>query len=314
MKRTAWLIGAAVGAVLFAYAVRQAGPSEIIDGIHRVGWGALAVLAIGGVRFALRAQAWRLCAPASSPLTFRRAFAAFLAGDAVGSVTPLGLLASEPTKVLLTRHHLATREAVSSLALENLVYAVSVLAMAALGAIVLLRTAVLPAGLRTVVVAALAAAAIGLATLLVILRYGAGGSLPRAAWRTRLSSLRQELTQVPVATLATIFGLDALYHGLAVLEVFLTLTLLIPEHGPTIGQSIVFEALNRILTVVFKFVPFRIGVDEAFTGALAPLLSIATTAGVTLAIVRKLRNLFWAGLGLVVLGKFSSQTAGARLP
>jgi hypothetical protein len=55
----------------------------------------------------------------------------------VGNVTPLGLLASEPTKVLLTRHHLATRGAVASLAVENLVYAGSVVAMVGIGLIVL---------------------------------------------------------------------------------------------------------------------------------------------------------------------------------
>jgi hypothetical protein len=72
---------------------------------------------------AIRATSWRLC-PGTN-LTFCHALSAYLAGDAIGSVTPLGLVASEPTKVFLTRHHLATREAVASLAVENLIYAAS---------------------------------------------------------------------------------------------------------------------------------------------------------------------------------------------
>jgi hypothetical protein len=48
-------------------------------------------------------------------------------------------------------------------------------------------------------------------------------------------------------------------------------------------------------------VPFRVGVDEALTGALAPALAVAAAVGVTLAIVRKVRNLFWAAIGLMLM-------------
>ena len=107
------------------YAVRRAGVDEIVDGIRKVGWGLLPILALAGVRFLLRACAWRLCMPPHERLSLGQAFSAFLAGDAVGNVTPLGMVASEPTKVFLTRHRLATRESVASLAIDNLLYAAS---------------------------------------------------------------------------------------------------------------------------------------------------------------------------------------------
>ena len=72
------------GAALFAYVVRRAGVGEILEGIQRVGWGLVAILALPGLRFALRAQCWRLCMPPGAQFTFGRAFSAFLAGDAVG--------------------------------------------------------------------------------------------------------------------------------------------------------------------------------------------------------------------------------------
>jgi hypothetical protein len=53
--------------------------------------------------------------------------------------------------------------------------------------------------------------------------------------------------------------------------------------------------------LAFKFVPFRVGVDEALTGALAPALALPAAVGVTLAIVRKVRNLFWAAIGLAFM-------------
>ena len=54
-----------------------------------------------------------------------------------------------------------------------------------------------------------------------------------------------------------------------------------------LSQAIVFEALNRVITAAFKFVPFRVGIDEASAGALAPILSVNPAAGVALAVVRK---------------------------
>src|ERR1044072_8814391 len=132
------------GLALFAYAVRSVGLSPISDGVRRVGWGLVPILALGGVRFMLRTEAWRRCMRPDARLPFAPAFAAFLAGDAIGSVTPFGLAASEPTKAFLSRRHLATADAVASLATDNLVYAASALAMVGVGVGVLLATRPLP--------------------------------------------------------------------------------------------------------------------------------------------------------------------------
>jgi hypothetical protein len=60
--------------------------------------------------------------------------------------------------------------------------------------------------------------------------------------------------------------------------------------------------VNRLTIVLFKFVPFRLGVDEAASGAIAPWVAVAPAAGVTLAVVRKARTLFWSAIGLLLIG------------
>jgi hypothetical protein len=302
-----WLTAAATagGAALFLYAVRSADFGEILQGIQRVGWGLAAILALAGLRFLIRAECWRLCAPPGTRLTFRQAFGAFLAGDALGNVTPLGLLASEPAKVFLTRHHLATREAVASLAAENLVYSASVVAMVAVGIAVLLATVPLPDGWRAGLLAALLA---GLAAAAVAWRLLRGtwdeGRGARPWWRERLARVRVAVLGFWAghpARLWRAFGLDLVFHALAVFEIYLTLRWLLGDRSPTIAQAIIFEALNRAVTVAFKFVPFRLGVDEALTGAMAPLLAVNPAAGVALAVIRKIRNLAWSGVGLAII-------------
>ena len=309
------IAAALAGLALFAYAVRRAGVAEILDGIQRVGWGLLAILALAGVRFVIRAECWRWCLPPGTSFPLRRALAAFLAGDAVGNVTPLGLLASEPTKVLLTRHHLATREAVSSLAVENLVYAASVIAMVAVGLVVVAATVPLPRVWLATIVGALMTMGLG---AFVVLRAMRGtwdprhGTRPR--WRERLAAVREEVRRFSGGypqRLWRVFALDLAFHALAVFEVFLTLRWVLGDRSPTLTQAIAFEALNRIITVAFKFVPFRVGVDEVSAGALAPLLAVNPAAGVALAVVRKVRNLFWAAVGLILVAAHPAEANAA---
>jgi glycosyltransferase 2 family protein len=298
------------GAALFAYVVQRAGVAEIVDGIQRVGWGLAIVLAFQGLRFALRTICWRLCLPPDRPLRFARAFGAFLAGDAIGSVTPLGLLASEPTKVFLTRHHLATGDSVASLAVENLIYAASVAVMVIVGLVVLLATVPLPPVWRWATLAGIGALVLAVAVVRHLLRRTWVSAEPLSPWRAQFRRVRLAVIGFADAysrRLWQAFALDGVFHALAVAEVFVTLRWLLGDQSPTVGQAVVFETLNRAVTVAFKFVPFRIGVDEAFTGAAAPFLAVSPTAGIALAVVRKVRNLFWSGVGLVIIAAHPAQ-------
>ncbi|HTM03042.1 MAG TPA: lysylphosphatidylglycerol synthase transmembrane domain-containing protein [Vicinamibacterales bacterium] len=303
------------GLLLLAWAARRAGISDIVDGIRRVGWGLIPILGLGGLRFAVRAEAWRLCAPIDRRLTWRQAFTAFLAGDAVGNVTPLGLLASEPTKVFLTRHHLATRESISSLAIDNLLYSASIVTMVGGSGVVLLLRVPLPDEWRkwgTVALAILLIAAIVFARLL---RGSSGmGALIPVRWRERAAALRGSVLEFSSGhplRLWRVYALDLVFHALAVLEAFLALRWLLGAASPSPLQALLFEALNRVITVLFKFVPFRAGVDEVSSGGLAHLLGMDPATGVALAIVRKVRNLFWAGIGMTIIAVHPGQAAPA---
>lgn len=301
------IVAAVGGLVLFAVAVRQAGAGEIADGIRRVGWGLVPVIALGGTRFVLRAECWRLCMPPAARMPFGLAFAAFLAGDAIGNVTPLGMAASEPAKFFLTRRHLATREALASLAVDNLVYAASVATVLIAGALLVLAQLRIPLGWQEAAAAVLAAAAIGLALGARLLRgtwRAEDGERPR--WRARLAAVRQSALRFSAghpSRLVRVFLLHMAYHALAVTEVYLTLSWLL-DASPTIAQAVAFEVALRVTTIVFKFVPFRVGVDEALAGALAPVLALQLAAGVSLAVVRKVRNLFWTGVGLLLIAVY----------
>ena len=132
-----------LGVALFVYYVQRVGVGEIATGIGRLGWLFLVVVALGGLRFAVRGMAWRGCLEGAHRLTPGRAFQAVVAGDTLGNLTPLSLLISEPAKALFVRDREPVSRTLAALAIENLFYTLSaalVIAGGALALVLRLRT------------------------------------------------------------------------------------------------------------------------------------------------------------------------------
>ena len=76
------------GVGLFAYVVRRAGIEEVVGGIQRVGWGLTAILALQGLRFAVRTQCWRLCVPRTTAPAIPSHVRRIPRGDAIEALAP----------------------------------------------------------------------------------------------------------------------------------------------------------------------------------------------------------------------------------
>jgi Lysylphosphatidylglycerol synthase TM region len=302
---------ALAGGALLVITVRRVGWADVQSSVTAIGWWYAAILALGGLRFAARSAAWTVCARPER-LRVRDAFAATLVGDALGNLTPLGLLASEPAKVLIVKNRVSTVTAVASVAAENTFYTVSVLAMIALGAIGFFAATSVPAALRVAVQAALAGVfVVGLIGVWAMRQRPAiltrmAGVVARLTGRevTSIDRLRQievhfyAFLMWPAGRIVRVFVWEALFHIGAVAEVFLVLRLV---SNATLLQAFVLEATGRFIVVVFKFVPYRLGVDEAGTAIVARALALDPTVGVALALVRRIRILIWNSIGLIVL-------------
>jgi hypothetical protein len=102
---------------------------------------------------------------------------------------------------------------------------------------------------------------------------------------------------------------EAVFHLVAVLEVLLVLRLLPWGRGTSVVDAFVLESTGRLIVVAFKFIPYRLGVDEVGSAAVARALAFDPALGVTLALVRRIRVLFWNAIGLVVLAVTQSSRA-----
>ncbi len=92
------------------------------------------------------------------------------------------------------------------------------------------------------------------------------------------------------------------YHLIGILEVWFVLSR-ISDAFPSLYSSFLLESISRLITIVFKLIPFLIGVDEVGAQFVAETLALGAGVGVTLAIVRKGRILFWTAVGLILIVK-----------
>lgn len=304
-----------IGLALFAYFVKQAGIGQILDGISRLGAGFLLVVAISAIRQIVRSFAWTLCMEPPYRLRFRDAIRARIMGDAIGNILPFaGFLVSEPAKPALIRDRVPLTAGISALAIENIFYGLSVALFIFSGMTALLLSFSLPKGLRIASIITLIVIvfviALGVALIFKRLKFisGTASLLHRrglnAKWVEKASSVEERIYgfyRRNQRRFLPILLLEASFHLAGATEIYVTLSFISPDQPPTFLTAFILESVNRVITVAFKFIPLRMGVDEAGTGRVSKVLQFTMATGVTLAIIRKARDVFWAGIGMILL-------------
>jgi len=305
---------AAAAALLFIYLVQRAGVRQISAGIRSLGVGFVLVLAISSVRHVVRSIAWVLCLEPPHRLRFWDALRARLMGDAIGNLLPFAnFIVSEPAKPALIRDRVPLMAGFSSIVIENVFYSISVVVFIACGMVAVLLTFSEAKIFRLVSLITLAVIAVVVASAFVLVRKQTRFSralalLPqkyfKQKWLANAYTLEDRVYGFYRRNSARFFPillLEACFHLAGVAEIYATLLFISPQRPPTLFTAFILESVNRLITMVFKFVPLRMGVDEAGTGKVSQILQFSEPAGVTLAIVRKARDLCWALVGVALL-------------
>jgi len=313
------ILFALLGLLLFAYFVRKAGVPEIIDGIKRLGLGFLLILGISAIRQIARSLAWMRCFESPYSLRFRDAFAARVMGDALGNIVPLASVAvSEPSKAAFVTHRVPLLASLSALALENIFYSLSVAIFIFSGTVALLLAFPLKPALRYASFGTLAVTIliVPLGYLIIRKQWKFLSGAMSILWRRNIGRTWMEKTIPRARTLEdriygfyernsnrllTILALEMCFPLAGVLEIYTTLWFISDIVAPTLLTAFILESVNRVINIVFKFIPFRLGVDEAGTGMLAKVLGFTPAIGAALAIVRKARDMFWTAIGMALM-------------
>lgn len=308
-----------LGLCLFGYFVYQAGFAEIWNGIGRLGYGFLFILGLYAVKILTRVVAWTLCVEAPYKLTVKAGFKAVMIGEALTVIIPLGIVVSGTAKAIAVRRHLPLVVGLSSIAIENLFYSLATALLILGGCISFLLLFDSSEAVMTINYALIAAviAVVTSGFLLIVYEWRFASALAEWLYAKGLATRILHRGRVEIRRFENlIYGfyrrngrkflpvilLETIFHACGILEVWFILQA-ISDVAPTILTAFLLESINRAILIVFKLVPFLLGVDEAGASFITEALAIGAGVGVTLAIIRKGRVLFWTMLGMLLVAR-----------
>ena len=311
------VIAGLIGLCLLGFFVHRAGINSITQNIFQLGWAFHVVVALGGLRFLVRAAAWIRCLEGNHSLSLSNVFQAMIVGDTLGNLTPFSLIISEPTKAIFLSKQEPISRTLPALAVENFLYTVSALLVIITGLLSFFLMFQLPERLwlTSTIILCVLIFVVSLIHWLIwnqvhivhttmewLREHGVARRLI-SKFGIQLKEIEKTIHSLYPRTwsrLLPVAILELFFHVLAIIEIFLILYV-ISDQTPTLLDAFILESTNRFIAVVFKFVPMRIGIDEAGTGLLAEFLNFGTSVGVTLALVRKGRMLVWMCAGIASL-------------
>ena len=316
------ILGAALtlgGIALFSYFVYSVGVTEILKNIEKFGvLGSAIILLIYFARIVMRASAWKLSVYEPYSLSLRDTVPAVIIGEAMSSMIPLGILVSGTSKAVAVRDRVPLVVGLSSIATENLFYSFTTSVFLVLGAFTFLRNFSLEEGwaisIDILIVVLLVLLVLGV--VMVIRQWHFASEMCETLYRKGIARRWLEHGRSEVRLFENliygfyrryprrflpIFLIEAAFHLLGVFEVWFILNRI--SENASILNAFLLESVSRLITIMFKLVPFLIGVDEAGAQFVAETVAAGVGIGVTLAIIRKGRILFWTAVGLMLIIK-----------
>ena len=299
-----------------AYLVAQIGPAAIWSSFVTLGWRLPLVLAFPYVLAgAVDTLAWRLLVP--GPVPFGLIFRARLAGEAVNLATPTMAVGGEPLKAYLLRPHVPLLDGfVSVIADKTTIVAGQILFLA--GGLLAAHTLMPPAGRLVPIMTGLLAIEVlaigGFALVQASGGLGGGGRLlGRLGARVGLGGAERYLHGLgdldrALAALYRSGGrrlvASAVVHSVAWatggLEIYIVMRLLGTDM-PFL-TALIIESFAGAVKFASFMVPASLGALEGGYVAFFEAFGWSATAGLSFVLVRRLREMAWAGVGFLALG------------
>jgi hypothetical protein len=309
----------ALGAAILAGTVWRIGVEGLARDLRLIGWGLGAVLLVETFNVAFNTWGWSLAFPRGErTVSGRRLLAARLAGDGVNYLTPSASVGGELLRVRLLGHRVPLGVRWGSVSAAKIGQSVAQAVFVLLGlALVLPRlTGASPwlggvLGVAGAVLVALAffwLVARGVwATLVGLLRRARLSRLLPAGWAGPGRDLDAALARLgPWRTSASLACFLAGW-SVGAAEIYLILHWV--GGAADWHTALAVETGSVLIDGVLFFVPAKLGTQEGGKVLLFAVLGLNPARGLTVGVVRRIRELAYAALGLLALGCLSARGA-----
>jgi phosphatidylglycerophosphate synthase len=303
----------AVGIILFAVAVSYVNFTLAVGTIRRLGVALPLALCFSGLWHLARTWAWAWCFPQPRGVGFLRLARVRLAAEAFSYLTLRGI-AGEPLKVVLLADRVTTRDATAAVALERIAYMIGTTLIVGMGSIAaIVGLPLTRIWFRVFRAFAIIAGVVGLLTWLVIRGRGTyvnslltgidqqfGTTISRGRVASFVGAVEAqvlELVRGHPLRLAVLLVATVLSYLCMAFEAWVILRATgVPI---TANGAVAVETFSRVASFASAFIPANLGALEASSLAAVTAIGLGS-GGAALALARRLRGLFWAGLGLAI--------------
>src|SRR5262245_25963057 len=303
-RSLATLAGLAIMAILI---VRVGSDDTLRQAARGLGWRSLPVCLPFGLIMAVDTLGWRY-AFAYDRVPFLRLVAARMAGEAVNIMTAAAVVGGDAVKVWFLRPHVAYRESIASVIIAKTTMTLSQALFLLVGVVAAVWLAVDARLVRAML------------WLLLVELIGTGGFLAVqvAGFVSRGARLLERFKRLHALAAAenldrTLqgfcrhvwrrFGLSVGFHLLGwlmgALETWLFLYVL--QIPASVMTALVIETLGSAVRFATFFIPGSLGALEGANTAAFAALGFGAPAGLAFSLLRRLRQVVWIGLGVVVL-------------
>lgn len=308
--RPTTLIATLIGIAMLVFVVSQVDSTALLAVLRRISlFGFLLVMAIYPVAALFDALVWMLYLPAkaNSFASAMRLWRAQLVGDAMQSFTPFGMAASETVKALLLhrRYGISLSDATASLALVQIILALAQVPFLVIGLWLLGRAPGLHASWYMAFVIAIIVIALFMLLLLLavhqrwlrrlpIMRDASSDDPRRARLVAGLDNVEQQLSQLLLDQRKFLLSLAlALANWIAfAIEIWIMAWAL--GRPISFADAWAIEAVIALANAVAFFIPGRLGAQDGATAFAFKVFYADPALGVAVALLRRIRELFWA--------------------
>jgi uncharacterized protein (TIRG00374 family) len=311
-----------IGIGALAGLVWHIGPSQIFQTTKQLSFTSICIILLPILAaYLLDAYGWQLTlGPWTKQVTFLRLFAVRMAGEAINATTT-GMVGGEPMKAyLLKRFDIPMVDGLASVVTAKTAMVVAQVFFMLLG--ICLMIDILGGSDYTVLAAGIGLAMLvfGLMILFMIQRHGIGMGLLNIFRKMRLPLRFLESREAKLQELdntirdfyrgqARIFRFAVLIYFVAwtfeMLEVYAILHFL--GMDVTLIASFSIAAISVLIKGAGFFIPGSLGTQEG--GYLFLLMGYGydEATGITFALIRRLREIFWIVIGLLILAMFKEK-------
>jgi glycosyltransferase 2 family protein len=303
-----------LGVGLLAVFLWGAGPAEVAANIRRVGW-------LGFGYLILVALTWRACATTGSwvlqrpgrRVSWGKMFLIRSAGESVNMLSFFGNVAGEPIKAMLLKRHLGGTEATSLVLLDKTIFFIGSMVFMVTGA--LFGVWVLADTLAVVLTTVALIVPWLLALSWIVWRQAKGDFViqvsrllglvriqlsPKTLEKlTRIDALLSEVWVGPKGRFTLSFLAHLTGRVFRAVDVWVCV-LLLGEHIH-LFEAFFAAAAGMLISASFVFIPGGLGAFEGGHAFVFEAIGLGFSAGVTVGIIRRIRNYSVAALGYLLL-------------